>query len=183
MGGVHAGEDVQGLGPLRLVDDAGEHAVGLQHGHGGHGHAGQGHGPGKAAPEVDAGEHVLGVGVDVADDAAQPALGADLFRFAGVPDVHAAEVGTVGRGIADAVDDRHLAGVVQLLEFGQGRVEAVVVINGQYLVGGDAHGGPVVVVASVAVGYDGVQVVVAAGELDDDEDGVFGGGGHGGVAP
>ena len=122
-------------------------------------------------------------GIQVADDAAQPALGADLFRLAGVPDVHAAEVGTVGRRIADAVDDGDLAGVIQSLDLRQRRIEAELVVDVQHLVGGYAHRGPVVMVASVGVGNDRVHVVIAAGELDDDEDGVFGGGGHGSVAP
>ena len=87
----------------------------------------------------------------------------------------------VGRRIADAVDDGHLARIIQGLDLGQRRVKAEVVVNRQHLVGGDAHGRPVVVVTAVSVGNDGVQVVVAAGELDDDEDWVFGGGGHGNV--
>ena len=45
--------------------------------------------------------------------------------------------------------------------------------------GGDADGRPIVVVATIVVRDDGVEVVVAAGKLDDDEDGVFGGGSHG----
>ena len=182
-GGVHPGENVQRLGAFRFAGYARQHAVGFQHGHGGHGDARQGHGPGQAASEVDAGQHIFGAGVQVADDAAQPALRADLFGLAGVPDVHAAEVGTVGRGVADAVDDGHLAGVVQRLDFGQGGVEGKMVVDGQGGGGGDAHGGAAVVIAPVGIGDDGIEAIVAAGELDDDEDGVFAGGGHNGAAP
>ena len=164
-----------------LVDDAGQHAIGLQHCNGSHRDAGQRHGPRQSAPEVHAGQHVLGPGIQVADDAAQPALCAHFFRFAGVPDIHAAEMRAVGRRIADAVDDGHLAGVIQGLDLGQRRVKAELVVDMKDPVSGNPNGGPVVVVTAVGVGNDGVQVVVAAGELDDDEDGVFGGRGHGNV--
>ena len=121
--------------------------------------------------------------VDVADDAAQPALGAHLFRLAGVPDVHAAEVGTVGRRVADAVDDGNLAGVVKRLDLGQGRVECELVVDGQRPVRGDANGGPTIVITPIIIRDDGIEVVVAAGKLNDDEDGVLGGAGHGVATP
>ena len=182
-GGIHTGKDVESLGTLRLALNASEHAVGFEDGDGRDGDTGQSHGAGETAAEVDACEDVFGVGVDVADDAAQPALGADLFRFAGVPDVHAAEVGAVGRRIADAVDDGDLAGIIEIFDFRDGWIEAEMVVDGQHPVGGDADGGTAIVVTAVSIGNDGVEVVVAAGELDDDEDRILGSGGHGVATP
>ena len=160
--GVHAGEQVKGLVALLLLD-AGQHPVGLQVAHRGNRHLRSRHGAGQAAPEVDAGQHVLGGRVDIADSPADPALCSNLVGLAGVPDVHGPEVRAVGVGITDALDDRHLALVVEALQGTHGRVEADVVIQTQNLLFGHAYRGSVVGVERVAEGDQGVDGIVAAG--------------------
>ena len=168
--GIHPGEDVQCPRAAFLVGDAGEEAVVLQGADRGHRHAGQRHGPGQAAPEVDAGEHVPGLRVQIADDPAQPALGSDALRLAGVPDVHGPEVRAVGVGVADAVDYRHPPFVVQLLERGQHRVKAVMPVNVQNVLCRYADGGTVFPVERISVRHHGVHIIVAPGQLHDNQD-------------
>ena len=71
----------------------------------------------------------------------------------------------VGVGVADALDNRHLALVVQVLERAHGRVEANVVIQAEHLLLRHPNGGAVVGVERVAVGDQGVDCVVAARKL------------------
>ena len=62
------------------------------------------------------------------------------------------------------------------------RVQADVVVDLDDLLLGEVQRRPGLVVEVVGVGNDGVEAVVAAGHLDDDEDGVLAGlGGLGGV--
>jgi hypothetical protein len=72
-------------------------------------------------------------------------------------------------GVADTVDDRHLAIVPEWLEGFHSGVEAKAVVDVQYLFLGDAHGATVVVVERVAVRHDRVERVVATGELQNHE--------------
>ena len=78
-------------------------------------------------------------------------------------------------GIADAVDDRHLALVPERLDRGHAGVEAVVIVDGQDLILGDTDRRTLVVVERVAVGDDRVQGIVAAGELQHHQRGWFAG--------
>ena len=153
--------------------DAGEQAVGLEVADGGDGHAFHHQGAGEAAAEVNGGEHVLGVGVHQLGGAAQPALSADDFGLAGVPDVHAAEVGVAGGGVADAHEHGQLPGFPELHQGSHGGVEAQLVVDGQDLVFRHADGGAEVAVVAVVAGDDGVQAVVTAGQGEDCQDGIF----------
>ena len=110
------------------------------------------------------------MGVEVADGAAKPAFGGDTFRLAGVPDVHGPEVRAIGVGVSDAVDDGDAPVVIELLQGSEDGVEAVMVVDVQDVFLSHADGGAIVAVERVGVGDHGVHVVVAAGQLYDNQD-------------
>ena len=91
-------------------------------------------------------------------------------------------MGPGGVGVADAVDHRHLALVVELLEGAHGGSEAKLIVHLDDLVLLVVHGGAVVVVQALVVGDHRVEIVVAAGELQHHDDWVFLGRGHA-IAP
>ena len=76
-------------------------------------------------------------GVEFPHRLAQPAFQPHLVRLASVPDVHAPEVGAVGIGIADALDDSHAALVVEALEGRGVGVDGQFVVDGQSFIGID----------------------------------------------
>ena len=82
-------------------------------------------------------------------------------------------MGAWGVGVADAVEHRHLALVVELLDRPHVGVEGHLVVDLDALFQVVAHRGAVVHVEGVVVGDDRVVVVVAAGELQDHYDRVF----------
>ena len=109
-----------------LVLDARQEAVGLERaGHAGHRHARHGQGAEQAWAEAHGRDHVLLLRVELAHNAAQPSLGADLVGLAGVPDVHGAEMRARRIEVADAVHDGELALVPELLHGRQVRRDAV----------------------------------------------------------
>ena len=171
--GIHSAEDFQCVVALGITVNAGEQAVGLEVADGGNGHAFHHQGAREAAAEVNGGKHVLGVGVHQLGGAAQPALGADDFGLAGVPDVHAAEVRVAGGRVTDADEDSELSGFPVLHQGSHGRVEAQLVVDGQNLVFRHTDGRAEVAVVAVVAGDDGVQAVVAAGQREDCQDGIF----------
>ena len=177
-GGIHPPENVQRLAPLVFPVDARQQPIGLQVAHRGHGNAVLGQRPGQPPAEVHAGQHVLAVGVHLLDGPAQPALGALRVRFAGMPDVHGAEVGIAGVGIADAQEDSQLALVPELLQGRHRRMEAQLVVDGDNLVFGNGQAGAIVPVQPVGPGNHGVQPVVPAGEGQYREHPVFVGRNH-----
>jgi hypothetical protein len=67
------------------------------------------------------------------------------------------------------VDDGHLTVLVQPLEADHRRVEAEPIADLDHLAVGDPDVGPGAVVRRIAVRNERVQAVIAAGELDDDE--------------
>ena len=136
-------------------------------------HSAHGHGPGQTLPEIYALQHILAVGVQVPYDLGHPAVDADLVRLAGMPDVHGSEVGA-GRVLeSDAVDDCQLAVVIEVFKRVHIRPETQLVIYGHNQVFGDVDLGPVVPVQAIGIGNDRVQVIVGAGELQDDQHRVF----------
>jgi hypothetical protein len=72
--------------------------------------------------------------------------------------------------IADAVDDREMAVLVEPLHAGHVRLEAEMIVELAQLVGPDADLRTRPVIGVVAIGHHGVEPVIAAGELDDDQD-------------
>ena len=177
-GRVNLGENVQGVAALRFGFNPGEHAVGGQVAHGGHGNAGGGQGPGQSPPEIDAGQHIFLVRVQLADGAPQPALGALLVRLAGMPDVHAAEVAPVRVAVPHPLDDGNLAFIVQPLHRPHIGIETHIAVQVQRLAFGHPHRGPVVVIQRVAVRHQRVEGVIAAGELEHHQHRVFLGSSH-----
>ena len=170
---VHAPEQVQGLGPLGFGADLGEQAVGTEVTHRGDGHSLLGQGAGQAAAKVDAGEHILARGVDVLDDAAQPAGETQFLGLTGGPDIHGPEVGQAAVGVADALDDGQIALVPVLLQGGHGRVEAQLVGDGYDLVLWDPQSRAVVPVMRIGVRDDRVHSVVATGQRNHCQDRFF----------
>ena len=79
----------------------------------------------------------------------------------------------VGVGVTDALDHCHVALIVQVLEGTHGRIEADVVVDAEHLLVRHPHRGAVVGVERVSVGDKGVHRVIAARELQYDEDRVF----------
>ncbi len=85
-------------------------------------------------------------------------------------------------GITHAVDQGHLAIVVQLLERRHRRMQSEMVVDLEDLLLADAQVAVAsVVVVPVGIGHHAVHIVVAARQLDDDNDGILasGRGGHG----
>ncbi len=121
-GRVHAGEGLQHLAPLLFRLNAGQQAVALQVAHRGHRRPLGRQGAGQPVAEVDGGDHVLAPGVQLTDGPSQPPLFSHPGRLSGMPDIHGAKVGAVGVGVADTVDDGHLALVPQLLNGAHARV-------------------------------------------------------------
>ena len=119
------------------------------------------------ATDVDRRQHVLFVGVYVADCATEPSLGSDLVRLAGVPDVHRPEVRAAGVGVADSLHYGHLARVIDILQRRRVGVEAQLVVDGQDLVLRDDDRRTRVVVVGVVVRDEGIQKVVASRKLHD----------------
>ena len=158
---IHLGEDVQGLHSLVLALDAGQQAVGVQVPYGGDRHAIFRQRPGQAAPIVDPSQHVLCPWVDFLNGLAQPALGADLDRLAGVPDVHGAEVGVAGMRVPNAQEDGQLARVPELFQGRHGWIETQRIVEGDDLVRWDTQMGSVVPIQAVGIRDHRIQTVIA----------------------
>ena len=83
-------------------------------------------------------------------------------------------MGAVGVGIADVLDDREVAVVEQGFQLeGALGVEAEILVDFEDLLGGNGEPGPSLVIGVVAVRYEGVESIVAAGELDDHQHAVI----------
>src|SRR5207249_11780544 len=131
---------------------AGQYSVGLQVGDGRDRHAPYHHSARQTLTEVDALEDILPLRIQVADQAASPALSADFVRFAGMPDIHRTKVRAGRVGVANAMDDGDLALVIELFHRPHVRVEGQGIVNGQHLVLGDTHIRPVIPVEWVGIG-------------------------------
>ena len=75
----------------------------------------------------------------------------------------------VGVRVADAVDERDVALVPEILDRSERRIESELVVKIQHLVLRNVDEGPVVVVLPVAVRNDRIQGIVAARKLQDYE--------------
>ena len=166
-GAVHLGEGIEDCLAAALIAHVSEEAVGLEVADGGHGNAALAERPRQATPEVDRSQDILAVRIELLSGATEPALVADVLRQGSVPDVHGAEVRAVGVRVADAMDDGDLPLVPEPLDGLHARTESGPVVDGQDIFGLDVDRTPEVVVEPVAVGHDGVEIVVSAAELDD----------------
>ena len=90
----------------------------------------------------------------------------EIAGSAVVPYVHRPEVGAVGFRISDTHDYRHLVVVIQPFERAHVGVERDTVVERDDLLAAKSHDWSVVVVQSVLVGNDGIQIVVSSGKLD-----------------
>ena len=95
-----------------------------------------------------------------------------------MPNIQRTEVGAVGVGVADALQDRDLPLVVHIFYRGHGRVEPNLVIDGQDVFRRDIHHRPVVHVMGVAIGDEGIQGVIGPRHLKNYQHRVFLVGGH-----
>src|SRR5260370_18503807 len=141
---IHLRKDFQGLASLVLALNAGQETVRLQIAHRRNRHTGFRQSPGQTAPKVDTSQYVLRFRVDLLDDSAQPAVDADLFRFAGVPDVHGAEVRIAGVRVSNTQKDGQLARVPERLQGRHGWMEAQLVVQEDDLVLWNAQARPVI---------------------------------------
>ena len=82
-------------------------------------------------------------------------------------------MGPVRVGVADSLDDGHLALVVERLQRGHGRVESNLVVDPQDLLFVHPYHRPVVGIERVAVRDDGIDCVVSPGELKHHQHRVF----------
>ena len=71
--------------------------------------------------------------------------------------------------VTAAMNNCHLAVFVEALESSHARVESKVVVDDAQFVLGNAYIRPLSIIGIVAIGYDSVQAIVAAGELEYDE--------------
>ena len=71
--------------------------------------------------------------------------------------------------VTAAMNNSHLAVFVETLESSHARVESKVVVDDAQFVLGNAYIRPLSIIGIVGVGYDSVQAIVAAGELEYDQ--------------
>src|SRR4029450_11504746 len=104
--------------------------------------------------------------IQVSDDFAQPAFLADFLTLGRVPHIEGTEVGAVGGGLADPIDDRPFALVPELLDGPHAGMETKGIADGKDGLRGNVDLWAVFIIESVGVGNDGVQGIVSARELD-----------------
>ena len=121
--------------------------------------------------EADA-DRGIGAGAGVVEVAAEPAGVRAVVGVAGFPDRGGDEVRAVRVRIADALDDAEIAFLEQRAEEGHRGVQADVVAELDDVLFLLREARPRLVIGVVGVGDQGVEPVVAAGELEHDEDGV-----------
>ena len=102
--------------------------------------------------------------------ATEPAFALERLAVAGrLPDLGRAEVAPVRVGEADVLDDGKIAVIVKPVELFAGGVEGKVVVEVQQALA-QAEAGAEIVVAVVGVRHNGIEPVIAARQLNDDED-------------
>src|SRR5262249_35692431 len=171
--GIGILEALQHFGAL-LTLDARQHAVGFQRAaDAGHGDTRQRHGAEHARAKAHACDHIFLAWVKLAERAAEPALRAHDVWLTGVPDVHGAEMRARRVGIANAMDDGHLALIIDLLQWGHAGIEAHLVIQGNDLVFGNVHRRAVVPIQRVGVRNDRIDVIIPTAQLQHYQNGVF----------
>ena len=166
---VHLGERLERVLPHELVLNVGEQPVGLEVADGRHGDAADAERARQPATEVDGGQDVVAVRIQLARRQPKPAFAPNVVGQRRVPYVHRAEVRAVRVRVADAVDHRHLPLVPQPLDRPHAGVEGEAVPDGVNLVEVEPDGLPIVEVEAVVVRRHRVERVVAARQLEYDQ--------------
>ena len=109
-------------------------------------------------------------GPPIGQKARDPALSLDLLAVrCAVPDLDRAEVRSIGARVADAEHQGQLARLPGRHERLQGLVQAEMRVELQDLVARQGEPGPGLSIGRILVGHDGVQGVVAAVQLEQDQ--------------
>ena len=167
-GAVHFREAIEHLGALSALH-LGQEAVPLQGtGDAGDRNARADKGARQAWPHTDNLHDIFLFWVKFARDPAEPAFGPDLFRLAGVPDVHRPEMRAWRVLEADTVQDSELALVPELLHRRHVVRNAVILVEVDDVIVTNPDRRTVIPVQRVVVWDDRIQVVVAAGQLQND---------------
>src|SRR6185437_9538429 len=86
--------------------------------------------------------------------ATEPARRSDAVGLGGRPDIGAAEVGAIGIGIADGMDDRQVSAIPKLLERRGSRVHRPLIVELHRPVALDSEPGAIAIVVFIAEGND-----------------------------
>src|SRR5215471_4131329 len=106
----------------------------------------------------------------IVGEASEPAERLAGVRYPRVPVAHRREVRQARMVVAAPVHDSHPAVFVETLEADHRRMEPERVAHLQNVFRRDANAGASAVIGGIAVWHDGVEAVVAPGELEHDED-------------
>src|SRR6516165_1193746 len=165
---VHLGEAIEHSSALVALNLRQE-AVALQRaGYARDGHAGGDQGARQARSHTDDLHDIFLMRVEFLRDAAEPTFGADLDRLAGVPDVHRPERGAWRLFPPDTVADRHFALIPEGLHRRHVIRNPIGLVEVDDVVVGDPDRLPVVAVERVVVRNYCIDIVVAAGQLQND---------------
>src|SRR6516162_8658579 len=164
---IHLGEAIENVGALIALHLRQESVPLQRSGDAGHRHAGGDQRARQARSHADDLHDIFFIWIEFARDAAEPAFGPNLLRLTRVPDVHGPEVGARRVFEADAVQHSELLVIPEFLHRRHVVWDGVVLVEMDHLVVGDTNRRPVITVQRVVVRDHCVQVVVAAGELQD----------------
>src|SRR6516162_9332278 len=165
---IHLGEAIEHSRALVALNLRQE-AVALQRaGYACDGHAGGNQGARQARSHADDLNDVFLVRVEFLRDPAEPTFGPDLDRLAGVPDVHRPEMGAWRLFPPDTVADRHFAFVPERLHRRHVIRDPIGLVEVDDVVVGNPDRLPVIAVERVVVGNYCIDIVVAAGQLQND---------------
>src|SRR6516165_9495453 len=165
---IHLGEAIEHSRALVALNLRQE-AVALQRaGYACDRHAGGDQGARQAWSHADDLHDIFFVRVEFLRDAAKPTFGPDLDRLAGMPDVHRPEVGAWRLLPADAMQNGELALIPKRLHRRHVIGNPIGLVEVDDVVVGDPDRLPIIAVERVVVGNYCIQVVVAAGQLQND---------------
>src|SRR5450755_1876358 len=103
------------------------------------------------------------------DEFAQPALASVPVHVQRLPDVHGLKVRQALVGVSNALDDREMSFVPDLFEWREVGMKAQATIKRQNLVLWYRQRGAHLVVERVGVRYNGIEAIVATGQLYHDQ--------------
>ena len=169
-GFVHSLEYLNSPHSLWVFFDAGHQSVIVEVVNRCYGNAGNGQCSRKSFSEVDTRQDIFPLRIQIAHDSTQPALSADIYRFAGMPDVHSPKMRPARVWISDALHNRHITLLKHLLQGHRIGVPGQSVIHRQNFILAKSHNGPTIVVYAVGIRDNGIHEVIAALQFNNDED-------------